>query len=117
MNNEPRLSNGVHKRNSKKSIVWDRDNLFKDVNLKDIFKQEELELLLKDPLFFDGAKITENEIQSLTSSRDNSFDIIKKGNNLHLLFDRTNLILKFLKLSIEKLNHYQETSLAKGLDW
>jgi hypothetical protein len=116
MNNEPRLSNGT-KRNSKKSVVWDRDNLFKDVNLKDIFKQEELELLLKDPMFFEGTKITENEIQSLTSSRDNSLDIIRRNNSIHLLFDRTNLIIKFLKLSIEKLNHYHETSLAKGLDW
>jgi hypothetical protein len=115
MNNEPRNSNG--KRNSKKSVQWDKDNLFKDVNLKEIFKQEELDLLLKDPLFLEGFKINEKDIQNITNSRESSFEVLKRSNNFHLLFDRTNLILKFLKLSIEKLNHYQETSLAKGLDW
>jgi hypothetical protein len=112
-NAEPRRSNG--KRKSKHSATWDRDNLFKDVNLTDIFKQEELEKLLKDPLFSEG-KITET-VQNLTTSKDNSIGIIRKSNNANLLFNRTNLILKFLKLSIEKLYHYQETSLAKGLDW
>jgi hypothetical protein len=96
---------------------FDKEVIFKDINLKDIFIQEELEFLLKEPEFLEGNKITENNIHSLTSTRHNSIDIIKKTNNLNLLFDRTNLILKFLKLSIDKLYSLKENTLAKGLNW
>jgi hypothetical protein len=111
LDEKPRIS---IKRASKRSFAYDKDTLFKDVNLKDIFGQEELEMLLKEPLFSLNNKITEND---LPNSRENSFEIIKKTGSLNLLFDRTNLILKFLKLAIEKLNHYHESTLAKGLDW
>ncbi len=87
-----------------------QENLFKDINLKDIFRQEEVDSLLKDPFFKDITK--EHE-----SSTESSLHIMKKTNNINLLFDRTKLIIKFLKLSIEKLNSYNENTLAKGLEW
>jgi hypothetical protein len=93
----------------KKSSVFDKDNLFKDINLKDIFLQEEVDKLLNEPIF--NGNNNKKDYES-------SIEILKKNNNnLNLLYDRTNLILKFLKISIEKLYIYNEDILAKGLEW
>ena len=86
----------------KKNSGFDKDNLFKDINLKDIFLQEEVDKLLNEPIF--NGSNNKKEFES-------SIEILKKNNNnVHLLYDRTNLILKFLKVSIEKLYNYNENS-------
>jgi hypothetical protein len=87
-----------------------QEQLFKDISLKDIFKQDEVDSMIKDPFFADILRGHE-------TSTDSSLRIMKKSNNINLLFDRTKLIIKFLKLSIEKLNSYNENTLARGLEW
>ena len=96
--------------NIKKSSIFDKENIFKDIDLKDILGQDEVDSLLKDPNFNDGKKIDVNSTES-------SLDILKKAGSMNLLFDRTKLIIKFIKLSIMKLYSYNETTLAKGLEW
>jgi hypothetical protein len=96
--------------NIKKSSIYDKENIFKDIDLKDIFGQDEVDSLLKDPNFNDVKKVDVNSTES-------SLDILKKSGSMNLLYDRTRLIIKFLKLSIMKLNSYNENTLAKGLEW
>ena len=96
--------------NIKKSSVFDKENIFKDIDLKDIFGQDEVDNLLKDPNFTDAKKGDVNSTES-------SLNILKKAGSMNLLYDRTKLIIKFLKLSIMKLNSYNEHTLAKGLEW
>mgnify|MGYP000476403561 CR=1 FL=1 len=84
---------------------YDKDSLFKDIDLKEIFPGEEVESIMNE------LSINENK------NGDSSFGIIKKNQNISLLYDRTKLILKFLKLSIDKLDSYNENILARGLEW
>jgi hypothetical protein len=84
---------------------YDKESLFKDIDLKEIFPGEEIESIINE------LSINENK------NEDSSFGIIKKNQSINLLYDRTELILKFLKLSIDKLDSYNENILARGLEW
>ena len=83
---------------------YDKESLFKDIDLKDIFPGEEIDSIVK-------------ELALQDNKGDSSIEIIKKNHNMSLLYDRTKLILKFLKLSIDKFYSYNENILAKGLEW
>jgi hypothetical protein len=83
---------------------YDKESLFKDIDLKEIFPEEEMDDIM-------------NELYLNENKNESSIDIIKKSHNMNLLYDRTKLILKFLKLSIDKLDSYNENILARGLEW
>ncbi len=88
-------------------------NLFKDINLTgkysfylEIFNEEEIENFFKE--------IVKSEATDNISPRK-SFS--EKNKILSVLANRQLFILKILKLSISKLKSYDETLLAKGLEW
>ncbi len=83
---------------------YDKESLFKDIDLKEIFPGEEIDDIM-------------NQLSLNEKNPESSLDIIKKNHNMSLLYDRTKLILKFLKLSIDKLESYNENILARGLEW
>jgi hypothetical protein len=84
---------------------------FKDINLKDIFSDDEFRVMLKyladeevkDKL---SQKKVTNELKSTPSS--------KKSLNL---YDRTDFIFKLLRISSQKLKLGKEPALAKSLEW
>lgn len=104
-----------------------KDLLFKEINLYDIFLQDEVEGLLRDPSF--NSKLIEEKEEGHTDysngyndNQTSCFDVRKRSSsasssNSNLLYNRNSLILKFLKLSIEKLKQHKDHTLAKGLEW
>lgn len=114
-------------------------NIFNEIHLHDIFSEEEVEKLMKESVFSNYPIMEENE-----EDEEGSRNINKLGSNICMgltnnmrleeskeykgqlknkskikqsNFDRLGLILKFLQLSIEKLNKHKEITTAKGLEW
>jgi hypothetical protein len=101
-------SNGQCKSPRKKEN--DQLNIFNQINLNFIFTNDEIEELVNEITF--GLKVhKEIDGRQTVNDEDNS-----KNKNQYS-FDRMSLILKFLQISIEKLNNHKETTVAKGLEW
>jgi hypothetical protein len=87
-------------------------NIFNEVNLKNIFSNEEIETLIKEPGFLNDEK--EN---SILNSDNNISDNEDKKKKKLLNCNRMTLIVKFLNTSIKKLKNSNENIIAKGLEW
>lgn len=98
-------------------------NIFNEINLYDIFGNEEVERLMKESAFINCRVIDEKEEDLYSSYYSGDTDIIvneesKRHKKKPLkMFDRMALILKFLQTAIDKLNKYKENTVAKGLEW
>jgi hypothetical protein len=88
----------------------DQMNIFNQINLNFLFTDDEIEELIGEPTF--GLKSLGEEGKAQTV---NDEEIAKNKNQYS--FDRMSLILKFLLISIEKLNNHKESTVAKGLEW
>lgn len=88
------------------------DNILKEINLTDIFTQEEAEAILNENTFKCPIRVDKD------SSTEFLIDLSRrKSKSSMFMFDRMNLIMKLLQLSINKLKAYKEDISAKGLEW
>jgi hypothetical protein len=87
-------------------------NIFNEVNLKNIFSNEEIDTLIKELGFMNDEK----ENSCLNSDNHFSDNENKKKKKL-LNCNRMTLIVKFLNTSIEKLKNSNDNIIAKGLEW
>lgn len=88
-------------------------NIFKEINLADILRGEEIESFLKESHANGNTTYRDDFDEDETTPRKNSGRA--KGSNYQ--FERVSLILRFINLSIKKLATYEETVLVKGLEW
>jgi len=101
-------SNGQSKSPRKKEN--DQMNIFNQINLNFLFTNDEIEELVNETTFgLKGHNQADRRLE--VNDEDNA-----KNKNQYS-FDRMSLILKFLQISIEKLNNYKQTTVAKGLEW
>lgn len=85
--------------------------IFKEINLTDILDSEEIEEFLKEGnLNEDGSDFLLTRKKTGSLSR-------KENSQLNYHFDRTSLIIKFLKITISKLKSLKQTMFSKGLEW
>jgi hypothetical protein len=113
---EKSLMQPIKKKNSTTGSIFNNDNqyLFREINLQEIFSSETVDNLLNDPMFY------MNKNNSLTPFSDDSQeydDEISKSLKSNTLYERNSLILKFLRVAIDKLNMFNQQHIAKGLEW
>jgi hypothetical protein len=87
-------------------------NIFNEVNLKNIFLNEEIEILLKEPDFVNDEK--EN---STNASDSHTLENEEKKKRKIINCNRMTLIVKLLNISINKLKEFNQNTIAKGLEW
>jgi hypothetical protein len=85
-------------------------NIFNEINLNSIYDKEEINELFQDKDFINYWKNG-----SKNDPTKNEKDIL--NNKIKHTADRMSLILKFIQISIEKLNKHKEAKTAKGLEW
>jgi hypothetical protein len=107
-------NNSFHKVPIERTSTFDQMIIFKEMSLLDIFKSEEVEKLLKEPIFKMEDEVNTPSISC--SFRRKALTPTQTHEN-SLMFDRMSLILKLLQLSIDKLNKAKEDTVAKGLEW
>jgi len=100
-------------------------SFLQNINLKEIFSEDELEQILNDLKTIDDHFIvnspatngikTSNQTLSYRMKKKSSFSTSKKVNEI--MCDRTKLILNILKLSCEKLKQNNLNYLVKGVEW
>ena len=101
-----------HYRASKTKV--DHMNIYNEINLYDIFNNEEVDKLLKETIF-GNVEIIDEKDEDLFTEIPNGEE--KETRKKLSLFDRMSLIQKLLQLSVDKLNKHKEHTIAKGIEW
>jgi hypothetical protein len=110
---KPNTVSVLNKKTSKNE--HDQMNIFNQINLNYLFTNEEIEKLMTEPIF--GSKTVKVEEREEEGKSQTLSDEDKAKNKNKYSFDRMTLILKFLQISIEKLDIHKENTIAKGLEW
>ncbi len=98
-------------------------NFLQNINLKEIFSEEELDLIISEFNISDDNYYDSSIVKSLYSDNKGRIDKKKKSSFINskklneMLFDRIKFILNILKISCDKLKKNNFDYLAKGLDW
>lgn len=117
MENQPKINDIKKPRNS---------SYLQNINLKDIFNDEELDTIFQEFTALDGNVFYDSpNVHSKGNNNHNNNGLKdRKKNSLlnsmkinEILCDRSKFILNILKLSCEKLKANNLTYLSKGVNW
>lgn len=85
--------------------------IFKEINLSDILNQNEIDEFILE------SNDNEDNLDFVLTRRKTGSLTKRENNQLNYHFDRTTLIIKFLKISINKFIKEKLTTFSKGLEW
>jgi hypothetical protein len=104
----------MEKKKSAEYLQSLKRSIVQHVNIKEIFSEDELNIILDEFALIDEKAFKEQKRGSHSSSDSRKINSIKING---FLCDRSTFILNFLKMTSDKLKYNNLEYLSKGVDW
>jgi hypothetical protein len=95
---------------SKTNMAYTNNNYSTEINLKEIFSDEDYKIILK---YLNDEEVKDKLTQKRSSHEPKRTTSFKAS----ILFDKTDFIFKLLRITGQKLRLNKEVALSHGLEW